>query len=96
MIPKIKDLELPLLRLLAQRSPLSWDECTDKLSAMFNLSAEEKQELMPNGKCGAMKYRVGWAKANLKKDGLVDAVSRGVYTITPKGWIYLQTHPNNI
>lgn len=95
MIPKIKDLEAPLLRLLAQRSPLSLDECTDKLSTQFDLSAKERLELMPNGKCGAMKYRVGWAKANLKREGLVDAVSRGIYTITQKGWLYLQTHPNN-
>ena len=93
MIPKIKELELPLLRLLAKHSPLSWDECTDRLSNMFNLSVNDKLKLMPNGKCGAMKYRVGWAKANLKRKGLVDAVSRGVYAINQKGWIYLQSHP---
>ena len=92
MIPKIKDLELPLLRLLAEHSPMSWNECTDKLSTIFNLSEKEKMELMPNGKCGVMKYRVGWAKASLKKEGLVDAISRGVYTITPEGKLYLQTH----
>lgn len=94
MIPKVKEIEIPLLRLLAKRSPLSWDECTDKLSAIFQLSSEEKLALMPKGNCGMMKYRVGWAKANLKRAGLVDAVSRGVYTITQKGWLYLQTHPD--
>lgn len=92
MIPKIKDLELPLLRLLAEHSPMSLDECTDKLSIVFNLSKKEKMELMQNGQCGVMKYRVGWAKAHLKKEGLVDAISRGVYTITPEGKLYLQIH----
>lgn len=95
MIPIIKDLEVPLLRLLAQRSPLSLDECTDKLSTQFNLSIKERSELMSDGKRGKMKFNVGWAKANLKREGLVDAVSRGIYTITQEGWLYLQTHPNN-
>ena len=91
MIPKIKDLELPLLRLLAQKSPLSWDDCTLELSELFHLSMYEKNQMMPNGKCGAMKYRVGWAKANLKKAGLVEAPCRGVYAITEQGIDYLET-----
>ena len=37
-----------------------------------------------------MKYRVGWAKANLKKAGLVDAPCRGVYAITEQGIDYLE------
>ena len=91
MLPKIKDLELPLLRLLAKNSPLSWDDCTLELSELFHLSMYEKNQMMPNGKCGAMKYRVGWAKANLKKAGLVEAPCRGVYAITEQGIDYLET-----
>lgn len=92
MIPSIKNIELPLLQILAERSPRTWDECTAVLSKHFNLSAHESQMLTPNGKCGAMKYRVGWAKANLKKDGLVKAISRGVYAITELGIKYLHNH----
>ncbi|MBD5210845.1 MAG: hypothetical protein HDS77_06225 [Bacteroidales bacterium] len=91
MIPRIKDIELPLLKLLLERSPRTWDECTDALSKHFRLSEHESQLLMPNGKCGAMKYRVGWAKANLKKAGLVETLSRGVYAITDLGIKYIQS-----
>ena len=90
MIPTIKELELPLLKLLNEYDSLSWDECTDKLSKQFSLSPNERIEMMPNGKCGKMKYRIGWAKANLKRAGLVDAKSRGVYFITTIGRLYLR------
>ena len=89
MIPSIKNIEFPLLQILAERSPRTWDECTDVLSKQFNLSELERHLLMPNGKCRAMKYRVGWAKAHLQKEGLVKTISRGVYAITELGTKYL-------
>ena len=85
MIPLVENIELPLLQILAERSPQTWNECTQALSRHFRLSEHEIRMLTPNGKCGAMKYRVGWAKANLKKKGLVKAISRGVYAITDLG-----------
>lgn len=90
MIPSIKDIELPLLLSLADHSPKTWNECTDALSKHFKLTEHENQLLMPNGKCKVMKYRVGWAKANLKKEGFVKTISRGVYAITDLGTKYLQ------
>lgn len=90
MIPSIKNLEIPLLKLLRQYECLTWNECTDILSNQFNLTEEERESVMPNGKCGIMKYRVGWAKANLKKLGLVDAKKRGVYYITTMGKNYVK------
>lgn len=90
MIPKIKEIKIPLLKLLAVKSPMTWDECTSELSKQFHLQPADLGKMMPNGKCGAMKYRVGWAKAYLKKEDLVDAVSRGVYAITEKGQFYLE------
>lgn len=89
MIPTIKEIELPLLRLLAAKSPITWNDCTTELSGHFKLTPSDVSKMMPNGKCSEMKYKVGWAKANLKRSGLVDAVSRGVYTITEKGIEYL-------
>ncbi|MBD5183941.1 MAG: hypothetical protein HDS97_03505 [Bacteroidales bacterium] len=89
MIPSIRDLELPLLKLLSKHDYLSWDDCTDHLSKHFSLTDEEKNDMMPNGKCRRIKYYVGWAKANLKRSGLVDAKKRGVYYITEKGKRYL-------
>ena len=89
MIPSRKDIELPLLQILAERSPLAMDECTDILSNRFNLSELERQLLTPNGKCKAMKYQVGWVKDNLQKKGFVKTISRGVYAITDLGTKYI-------
>ena len=89
MIPSVRNIELPLLRILAEHSPRTWDECTEVLSKHFRLSEHDSKRLTPNGKCGAMKYRVGWAKHNLKKNGLLEAVSRGVYAITDLGAKYI-------
>ena len=89
MIPSIKNIELPLLQILAEHSPRTWDECTEVLSKHFNLTVTESQMLTANGKCKAMKYRVGWAKANLKRNRLLIAISRGVYAITDLGLDYL-------
>lgn len=89
MIPKIKEIELPLLRLLAASSPMTWNDCTALLSEHFKLTPLDLSKMMPNRNCGEMKYKVGWAKANLKRSGFVDAVSHGVYTITEKGSLYL-------
>ena len=90
MIPKRKDLELPLLELLAKYECLSLDECTDKLSAQFYLTHEDRNEMMPNGKCKRMRYNVGWVKDNLKHRGFVDIKRRGVYYITDKGRKFLK------
>ena len=85
MLPPIKNIELPLLQILDEHSPRTWDECTEILSKHFRLSEQEILKLMPNGKCRAMKYRVGWAKANLKREGFVKTLTPGVYAITDLG-----------
>ena len=85
-------MELPLLQILADRLPRTWDECTEVLSKQFNLSEHERQILTPDGKCKAMKYRVGWVKDNLQKKGFVKTISRGVYAITDLGIKHLHSH----
>lgn len=90
MIPRIIDIELPLLKLLSSYESLSWNECTDKLANLFNLSSDERELMMPNGKCGRMKYNVGWAKANLKRKGFVDVKTQVKYYITNLGKKYVK------
>ena len=90
MIPSIKEIEMPLLQVLAEHSPRTLDECTDALSKHFCLSEHERHLLMPDGKRHIMKFRVGWAKAILKKAGFVSALSRGVYAITDLGIEHLR------
>ena len=51
----------------------------------FNLSEEEREELLPSGKQKILHNRIGWARTYLKKAGLLKIVRRGVFIITEAG-----------
>lgn len=51
----------------------------------LNLSAEERQKLLPSGGQTVLANRVGWAKTYLKKAGLVVSPKRGEYVLTDAG-----------
>lgn len=90
MIPSYQECMLPLLKELKANGTLSYNEATKKISDWFNLSPEERIELLPSGKQTVIKNRVGWAKFYLNKAGLVDVLARGKYTISDKGKALLQ------
>ena len=85
MIPSYQDCMLPLLKELKENGTLSYNEATKKISDCFNLSTEERSELLPSGKQTIIKNRVGWAKFYLNKAGLVNVLARGKYSISDKG-----------
>ena len=90
MIPSYQDCMLPLLKELKENGTLSYNEATKKISDWFNLSTEERSELLPSGKQTIIKNRVGWAKFYLNKAGLVNVLARGKYSISDKGISLLQ------
>lgn len=90
MIPSYQDCMLPLLKELNENGTLSYNEATKKISDWFNLSSEERNELLPSGKQTIIKNRVGWAKFYLNKAGLVNVLARGKYSISDKGISLLQ------
>ena len=49
MIPSYEEIMLPLLKLLSDSKEHSLQEADDKLSAHFNLSENERRELLPSG-----------------------------------------------
>ena len=50
MIPSYQECMLPLLKELEANGTLSYNEATKKISDLFNLSPEERIELLPSGK----------------------------------------------
>ena len=90
MIPSYQECMLPLLKMLEKNGTLTYDEATKKISDWFNLSPEEKVELLPSGKQTIIKNRIGWAKFYLNKAGLVKVLARGKYAISDKGKALLQ------
>ncbi len=75
----------PLLEHLADGAVKSNHETIDVLSKHFLLTDEELAELLPSGQQSVFTNRVAWAKAHLKKAGLLESPSRGLYKVTPRG-----------
>ncbi len=59
----------------------------DKAVTILGLTDEQIKEPYQSGKTAESKVekQLGWARTNLKKDGLIDNIVRGIWTLTPKG-----------
>jgi restriction system protein len=81
MIPDYQTLMRPVLESSAS-GEISIKNAIFKLANQFQLSEEERQELLPSGKQLKFANRVNWAKSYLKQAGLVKATKRGHFAIT--------------
>ena len=87
---------LPLLRLLKDKGCCKLSECAAHISDTFRLTDEEKVELLPSKKQTVIMNRVGWARFYFSKAGLIDNVSRGVYSLSKDGVQLLQNNPETL
>jgi len=95
-IPDYQSIMLPLLRLTSDRKELSIREAIDQLAQQFNLSDNEKKELLPSGLQATFDNRVGWARTYMKKAGLLESTARGHFMITKRGEQVLSQNPQKI
>lgn len=84
MIPDYQSLMRPVLE-CATKGEVRIRDVVDKLSDMFGLTDEERDELLPSGKQTRFSNRVHWAKSYLKQAGLVKATKRAYFVITDRG-----------
>jgi restriction system protein len=96
MIPDYQTLMLPLLKLVSDGKEYKLNEAVERLGKQFNLSNEERSELLPSGQTFVFASRVGWAKTYLKKSGLLDTPKRGIITITKRGKDVLKENVSEI
>ncbi len=68
----------------------------EELADEFNLSTEERNELLPSGSQALFNNRVGWARSYLKQASLLASPKRGFFTITSKGIELLATNLEKI
>jgi len=87
---------LPVLKLAADKKEHKFSQAVEELADQFELSTEERNELLPSGSQAVFNNRVGWARSYLKQAGLLAAPKRGFFTITPKGVELLATNPKKI
>lgn len=92
-----QDIMLPLMKILADGKEHSIREVIEKLAVdPFDLSEEEKKELLPSGKQAIFDNRVGWCRTYLKKAGLLESKRMAFFNITDKGLEVLSQNPSRI
>lgn len=85
MIPDFQSMMLPLLQFAADGKEHSTTEAINYLAALFNISEEDRNHMLPSGTQKTFTNRVHWAKSYLKMAGLIDSPKRSYFKITPAG-----------
>ncbi|MGV3595048.1 MAG: winged helix-turn-helix domain-containing protein [Sediminibacterium sp.] len=96
MIPDYQTLMLPLLELLSDKKEHELQDLIKILSDKFNLTEEERNELLPSGNQEIINNRVGWARTYLKKANLLTSPRRATFKITDQGLEVLKKKPTKI
>lgn len=94
-IPDYQTLMLPVLRLAAEgdwRVPMAAEKIADE----FQLTQQEREELLPSGRQKVLHNRIHWAKFYLMKAGLIETSKRGVFRATDEGRALLAKKPASI
>ena len=94
-IPDYQTLMLPTLKVGAT-GVVHLKDATDMLSNEFNLSDEERRQVLPSGNMATIRNRVGWAITYLIKAELLTHPKRGYFTITERGKKVLTENPDKI
>jgi restriction system protein len=84
-VPTYDGLFNPLLHAMRELGgSASFAEQEDKVAALLNLSEQEVSEIH-RGNRTKLSYRLAWARNYLKRVGLLENSSRGVWALTAKG-----------
>ncbi len=83
-VPKYHELMRPLLDLVADGRPRNLREAAQELAERLSLTDEDLTETLPSGYPRYLN-RVGWAKSDLNKTGLIESCGRGLFRISERG-----------
>lgn len=96
MIPPYQNLMLPLLKIVSDGKEYHNRELIELLAVQFNLTDDERKEMLASGTQPIFDNRVGWAKTYLKKAGLLDSPKRAIFVISDLGRKTLSEKPEAI
>jgi restriction system protein len=96
MIPDFQSLMLPLLKLVSDKQEHKYRDLIENLASEFQVTDEERKELLASGNQAIFDNRVGWAKTYLKKARLLDSPKRATFVITQIGLDTLNKNPERI
>lgn len=87
---------LPLLKFAGDGNEHSFREAIESLASQFQLSPDDRREMIASGGARVFDNRVGWAQTHLKKAGLLYSTRRGHFQITQRGQEILSSNPTKI
>jgi restriction system protein len=94
-IPDYQSLMLPLLRQTADGEKRVAD-VEQRIADEFDLTQEEREELLPSGRQRVLHNRIHWAKFYMTKAGLLSSPARGRFVATEAGRSLLSSGPDRI
>ncbi len=95
-IPDFQSLMLPLLEAVGDGGEHQTKSLVETLAKRYQLTQEERVQLLPSGKSPTFDNRVGWAKTYLKKAGLLEQPKRSFINISKRGLEVLAKAPSVI
>lgn len=95
-VPDYQQFFLPILRLAGDGQEHSPSQAVEAVVKHFNLTEDDRNELLPSGTQGKVNNRASWARFHLVKAGLLEAIGRGRFKITRRGTELLNTTPAEI
>lgn len=94
-VPEFQNFMLPLLR-LASHGALRTTDAITRIADEFNLSDDDRHEVLASGRQTRVANRVYWALVHLTKAELLRREARGVYDLTEDGKHVIAAAPQRI
>ena len=95
-IPDFQSLMRPLLEAHADGKEHLNRDLVAQLGEQFDLTEEERREMLPSGGARLFDNRIGWAKSHITQAGLLISPRRAISVITDRGLEALRIHPERI
>jgi restriction system protein len=95
-VPDYQSFMRPLLVFGADGKEKNINSAIDALADEFNLSSEDRQELLPSGKQTILANRVHWARTYLDKAGALRRTRRSHFIVTDRGMALVKKYPEKI
>jgi restriction system protein len=71
-------------------------DLVSELADQFELTEDERREMLPSGGARLFDNRVGWAKTHISQAGFLESPRRAVSIISDRGRAVLEDHPDRV
>jgi restriction system protein len=95
-IPDYQSLMLPLLKIAVDGNEHNLSETIETLAEQFDISDQDRKEMLPSGRQRRFDNRVHWARTYLAKAHLIASTGRSKFRITGRGIEVVKNNPPQI